>query len=382
MMTGLLISAATKCDLRNLVAAFLSLALIFVCSAAHAAAQSTNQNFPTPLTSNEISGVIKARDAGDARLTTYYFVFDADQGDVFLNIVTKNLDGDIDVFTADNLRPMTKVTVFSDNPDGETGRVIYVRQPVRLLLRIEGKTPTDDPATYRIKFAGSFKPLSASAVAEVSDPVVKPRTGDSDVKVNSVGTIVEVRPKPTPTPRAVVTKPDKVPARVPIAGRDDEEKPESEKSKTVSPDETSVARNEKPVVVVTEPEIPSNSNSEEKPKTERPRKPSTQPKKPSPKKPADKKPAEEKTPANSSDKSDADSANQQKPDVRTPPKPLNPAVLAGIKLVILFKDGKKIEKQMSEIIRFGVDRGVLTVVARDGEIGRYSMLDVEKVTIE
>ena len=77
-------------------------------------AQSPDQNFPTPLTSNEISGTIKARDIGDSRLTTYFYQFGGEQGDVFVNVVTKNLDGDIDVFTADGLRPLTKIVVFSD----------------------------------------------------------------------------------------------------------------------------------------------------------------------------------------------------------------------------------------------------------------------------
>ncbi|HUR98302.1 MAG TPA: hypothetical protein VMZ26_09590, partial [Pyrinomonadaceae bacterium] len=60
--------------------------------------QSTDQGFPTPVTSNEISGTIKARDVGDARLTSYYYLFDAAQGDVFINVVARNFSGDIDVF--------------------------------------------------------------------------------------------------------------------------------------------------------------------------------------------------------------------------------------------------------------------------------------------
>ena len=36
---------------------------------------------------------------------------------------------------------------------------------------------------------------------------------------------------------------------------------------------------------------------------------------------------------------------------------------------------------MSEVSKFSVDKGVLTVIAKDGSIG-YSMLDVAKVTIE
>jgi hypothetical protein len=51
-------------------------------------------------------------------------------------------------------------------------------------------------------------------------------------------------------------------------------------------------------------------------------------------------------------------------------------------LVVVLKDGAKIEKPMSEILRVGVDKGVLTVIAKDGTISRYSILDVAKMTIE
>ena len=75
------------------------------------AAQSTDQNFPTPVTSTEISGTVRVRDVGDARLTSYFYQFDARQGDLFINIVTRNLTGDIDVFTQAGLRPVTKIVV-------------------------------------------------------------------------------------------------------------------------------------------------------------------------------------------------------------------------------------------------------------------------------
>jgi hypothetical protein len=48
----------------------------------------------------------------------------------------------------------------------------------------------------------------------------------------------------------------------------------------------------------------------------------------------------------------------------------------------LFKDGTTIERPMSEVLRFTVDKGVLTVISKDGRIGRYSILDVAKVTIQ
>ncbi len=37
---------------------------------------------------------------------------------------------------------------------------------------------------------------------------------------------------------------------------------------------------------------------------------------------------------------------------------------------------------MSEVLKVGVDKGVLTIISKDGAIGRYSILDVAKMTIE
>ncbi|HEX3102239.1 MAG TPA: hypothetical protein VHQ01_10620, partial [Pyrinomonadaceae bacterium] len=62
-----------------------------LCLAFSVKAQSSDQNFPTPITSTELTGTIKARDIGDSRLTTYFFAFDGEQGDIFINVVTKNL---------------------------------------------------------------------------------------------------------------------------------------------------------------------------------------------------------------------------------------------------------------------------------------------------
>lgn len=182
--------------------------LFFLCASIHSTnAQSTNQNFPTPVTTNEINGQIAARDIGDSRLTTYFYVFDANQGDVFINVVTKNLDGDIDIFTVNGLRPLTKIRVYSDNSDNETGRIVYLRQPEKLILRVEGRTPNDDPASFRIKFAGSFSPLKATAETDDTNfPEVKTEN-QGEVRVNSVGTIIEVKPKATPQP--VETKEEK-----------------------------------------------------------------------------------------------------------------------------------------------------------------------------
>jgi hypothetical protein len=99
--------------------------LCVLCGAVFSAnAQSTNQSYPTAITSNEISGRIAARDIGDARLTGYFYAFNGGQGDIFINIQTSNFNGDIDIFTAGSLKPLTKITIYADDTGSETGRVM------------------------------------------------------------------------------------------------------------------------------------------------------------------------------------------------------------------------------------------------------------------
>lgn len=329
-------------------------------------AQSTNQNFPTPVTTNEISGTIRARDIGDARLTAYFYAFNGNQGDVFINVVTKNLDGDIDIFTADGLRPLTKIRVYSDNSDGETGRVIYLRQPQKLILRVEGKTPTDDPASFRIKFAGSFQPAEAIAETEESKQPEVTSKEETDVRVNSVGTIIEVKPKPTPKPRETTAKIEKdVPQKT-----EEKNEPETVKksepevsNETESKSENTKSDEKKSEVLNIENLPPKKEESEtaeievsktkKEPRTKKPRTTAKTETKPKP-------------------------APEKKAEIA----PVDPSELANIRLIVDFKDGRKIERPLNEILKFGVDKGILTIIAKDGSIGRYSMLDVTKITIE
>jgi hypothetical protein len=354
-------------------------------------AQSINQSSPTPITANEISGRIPARDLGDSRLTTYFYTFEGKQGDVFINVVTTNFNGDIDVFTADNLRPLTKITAYADSPNNETGRVVYLRQPVKLILRIEGRTPNDDAATFQMKFAGSFAP--STAIAETSDAPEVKSNNETDVRVNSVGTIIEIKPKPTPTPKPVVAKVEKTPKpKKPKAVA--ETKPEAEnKSSVVS--ESNDVKEVTPQETVAETETKPTATPETVVETE-------------PKK--DEKPEESPTPtavvteetvkkdAETVEKTDAEKKDEVKTEEKKESpiaakepekkkksnavKPVPPAALENINLVVMFKDGSKIERPMSEVLKVGVDKGVLTIISKDGAIGRYSILDVEKMTIQ
>lgn len=353
------------------------------------AAQSTDQNYPTPVRSGEITGTIKARDIGDARLTSYFYQFDGGQGDLFINIVTRNFTGDIDVFTLTGLRPLTKIVVYADFAESETGRVIYLRQPEKMILRVQGRTPGDDPATFRIKFAGSFV---ASSMAEPPEGPALPTVtakNESGVRVNSVGTIVEVIPKPTPTPKAaeiaagIVDERSDVPEseRIPEAEVAKSE-PVAKSTPEEEPGEVPAEDPAKRVEVVVTENIPEKTEVSTPPPARRSTRGRRRP------------PPKETSTTPSADGANPSAENPTAPPRSTPvrdrrgraaakpPATQPPDPLANVNLVILFKDGRKVERPMSEVLRFTIDKGSLTVIAKDGSIGRYSIFDVAKVTIE
>lgn len=341
--------------------------LILVFFAVSAAAQSSDQSFPTAITSNEVAGRIAARDVGDARLTTYFYVFNGTQGDVFINVKTANLDGDIDVFAVENLRPLTKITVFSDASAAETGRVIYLRKPEKLILRVQGRSPNDGAATFNLKFAGSFAPAESGA-DEAGAPEVKSEN-KSDVIVNSVGTIIGVKPKPTPAPKETVAEnaPPKGRPKKPAKKTENKElgNPTAETGKETvaennAPGEKPPTSENSPEPIVAAAEKPVEETAAVAPAGRMARKPA---------------PARRKSKTAAPKSVDKKAVNEAK-------KTVEPNPLESVRLLILFKDGTKIERPMSEVLRVGVDKGVLTLITKDGKIARYLILDVAKMTIE
>ena len=281
---------------KKLVAIFFAAALPILLSAT-ASAQSTDQNFPTPVTSNEIRGTIRARDIGDSRNTTYFYAFDGEQGDIFLNVQTRNFNGDIDVFSTEGMRPLSKIVLYADTGVSETGRVIYLRKGEKLLLRIDGRTPGDDAATFVVKFAGSFVALKPT---RRPDDIGPPKVGvDEGVRLNSIG--------------AAITNPEvkKPPVRV---------DPQPKKETPAKPPATTAKETSKPPI--TPPRVVVTSGD----------------------------------------------------------PPADP--LSAIYLTIVLKDGKRIHKPMTDVLRFSTDKGTYTLVMRDGNIIRYQMLNVTSVTIQ
>lgn len=352
----------------SILQSFLLLAFFAVLSAY---GQSTNVNYPTPVTSDSISGKIKARDIGDSRPTIHYYVFEGNQGDIFLKIEATNLNGDIDIFYAENLRPLTKISIYADSSPAQTGREIYLRKPEKLILRVEGRTPNDDPAYYSIKFEGSFQAVAANSVEkEPETPQVKTES-EGEVKVNSIGTIVEA--KPTPTPRQTiarntrnrgvktVTTPQPVTTNKPKStGKIVKEEPKTEEIKEP---ET------KPEVIVND----GLSKADESKNTEE-----------NPEKVAKKEPKSTTTRKRTTSTTKKTTAKKEAPanTPKTDPAAELAKALENVRLVVEFKDGGRIERPMNDVLKFGVDKGILTIINKDGSISKYSILEVTKITVQ
>ena len=335
-------------------------------------AQSTDQSYPTPVTTNQISGEIKARAIGDARRTSYFYTFDGSQGDVFLNVVTKNFNGDIDVFAAEGLRPLTKITVYADTENSETGRVFYLRKPEKIILRVEGRTPNDDSATFQIKFAGSF--VAAADTGDAPPPPEVKSERQSDVIVNSVGTIIGVKPKPTPAPKEIIPEEQKEtvaeqPKKPKLPKR---QKTEDARRETAEQNDTAKT-----------PEKPAETSADVKTEvvaadaTDQPTEPAqNEVEKTATSETVAEKPSETPKPENSP------IVTENKLENPTAKEPTEAEKLAQIMLTITLKNGDKFSRPMSEVFSFSTSDGRVTVITKDGKIRNFSIFDVAQMKIE
>lgn len=365
-------------------------------------AQSTKQDAPTPVTGNVITGEIRPRAVGDPRLTNYYYIFKGNQGDVFINVVSNNLDGDIDIFTAGKLDPLTKIPLFSGVSENETGRVIYLRKPAQLILRVQGRTPNDESATFQIKFAGSFVAMEA---VETDNGPELPKIDLADrgaARVSPVGTIIEVFPRPEEeetanqaenTDRARSSdQPDaEVAVKKSITFSTLEKEPpvrdttlieiRKEASAETAENQTGAIDQDAPVdpvetgrgneatgierqgnvprLVVTD-KFENRDDRLPEEITE------------SPRAATDEEGAKDMEKATETGSAVGPEAVQ----------PVEPERLVNIKLVVLFKNKTKFRRSMDRITWFNVDRGILTIITDDATILKFSMLDIERMTFE
>lgn len=326
-------------------------------------AQSTNQDYPSPVLQNEISGEIAARDIGDARLTRHFYTFYANVGDLVLNVETQNFNGDVDFFESVTLRPLAKVTIYDTGSAAATNRTIYFRQRRQIVMRVEGRTTNDEPARYRINFSGTFAAATdLPPPPEDLEPKVKnaATSGDAIARVNSAGAIVEVSPPKNQPGIATATESKSEPGK---------EKPTEEIAAKPTPRRTNprtsrsrAARRSAPPAKI---ETPSET-AETKPD-------SAAAAAPTPPRPPRAPRRNDSAARRGAGKQPAKSATNVEPKADP---------LANLRLVVLLKDGEKIERSMADVFRAAVDQGTLVVITKDGKIQRFALLDVLKFSIE
>lgn len=321
------------------------------------AAQSTDVAAPSPVRTNEVVGTIPARDLGDPRVTDHFYAFTGTPGDVLVTVDSRNLNGDIDVFTFTGLQPLLKFTVYAGSSSAIT-KSIYLRKQEDLILRVEGRTPNDDAAVYRIQFGGSFAPLTSAPWISENDNATQPTNTTSGTaatakkgrRVSSVGARIDEppaavaeAPTPEPTPEAVKAAP-KTAAAKPKPGNSRVRRPAAKKS-------AETAKAEEPAKDEGEANAPDENAESEKKKT-----------------PASRRPTRRTT-----------TARTAKP---TPaPTPPQEIVESGPRLLIETNDGTLVDRYMSTVRRVTVENGQVVVVGRDGKIQRISLATVVRMTI-
>ncbi len=348
-------------------------AALFIIAPITIRSQSTDQNFPTAVTGTEIHGVIKARDIGDSRLTSYFYEFAGEQGDVFINVVTKNFTGDIDIFTQEGLKPLTKIVVYASGSADETGRIVYLRKPERLLLRIEGRTPGDDAASFTIKFAGSFVAMrpSRTRTEAAAEPQAPKDLGG--VRLSSAGAVISgsgerSNPAEDSTPVRSTHNEAAIAPKKPAKAKPSEETADKNSSQPAVPD--------------------VNIPAAKEPDATKPHFDTIDPKKKASDQDAGKSSVIVKDPYPGSKSSPDDAAGNStstKKKPVTPPKKAADAAakadpLASATLVVTMKDGTTFEKPMKDVLRFSAEKGMLTIIVR-GEVIRYMLVDVSNIAI-
>ena len=305
-------------------ATLIALAVLLL-ACASAPAQSIDPNAPSPVRSNSVAGQIAARDLGDARLTDHFYAFTGTPGDLLISVSSRNLNGDVDVFTAGTLRPLLKLTLYAESTSPVT-KGIYLRKREDLILRIEARSPNDDEGSYRLYFGGSFEPIvGGPEIAEAETPAT-PTTetttpgGRKTKRVSSVGARIE-EPEPPVTEVATAA-------------------PTPEPTPEATPVETPAAKPEK------SPEA----------ETERPAARDTRGRRPAARRPT--------------------------PRVKEAPAPApEPEPEIGPRLVIETNDGTLINRSMSTVRRVTVENGQVVVTGKDGKIDRILLTNIVRMSI-
>lgn len=366
--------------------------------AAPAFAQSIEPNSPTPVVSNEIAGRIMPLDIGDARSTRFFYTFNGTQGDLELTVESYNLDGDIDIFLASNLRPLTKVTLYAGASSTKIAKSVYLRRDEPLILRVQARTPNDADGTYRITLGGAFRPADRLATNDATStdetlaagPTPTPaRSADRKVKrVTSTGARIEepvaevaVKEEPEKSEETPAESPAVAPKRTPARPRPTRNRAgtrgnaRTQTSRRTSPgtssgdaekSETPKPEDAKTPTDAAEEDARSETAAEEKPATAKPERarPVRVPR--------------ARNNRNTARRTGASPAEV----VPTSPEETPAPPAQSPRLVLVMRDGATFERDMSGVRRVTVENGMIVIVSKTGRIERQPMAAVLRMSIE
>ncbi len=319
--------------------------------------QSLDMATPALVRGDQVAGTILARDLGDSRLTDHFFTFVGTPGDLLITVETRNLNGDVDVFTVTGMRPLLKFTVYEGSAPVIT-KSIYLRKRENLILRVEARTPNDDEGTYRIKFSGSFEAGAGPLGENDREPSVSDKnangelstskTGKKGRRVSSVGARID-EPQSTETAEAKTAEP---------------EAPETSAKEVTAPKSTTrTARGRSTSRPPANSRTRKPSEPKAKPQTETGENTTAETKeaeaKPAPRRRSGKRPTTART--------------------VEPTAPAEPE--SGPRLVIETSDGTLINRFMSSIRRVTVENGQVVVVGKDGKVDRFQLANIVRMSV-
>ena len=280
-----------------------------------------------------------------------------------ISVQYSNLNGDIDLFTSDGMRPLAKIGLVASDNLIKVERTVFLRLHEKLILRVEAKSANDDPGRYQIHFAGTFEPIADAGEAPTPPTVEAKPNSTNRRRVTTAG---EVIIEPEPEPVAKVEPPPK-PARSCSSA-----KPKTRPTRgTATP--TAARRQSRPRAAARPrarqeklgPETKTTTTASATPPAEND--PSsaaagTPPARPNPKKPATR------------------STARTTPAVPAPAPAPDP--MANARLVVETRDGGLHEHYLRDVRRFSVEKGILLVIMKDGKTERQPMSNVLRVVIE
>jgi hypothetical protein len=327
---------------------------------------------------SDVNGKIVALDVGDPRATRHFYAFAGSPGDLIVTVDSKNLDGDIDVFTAITFRPLMKTTVYATSQSPAVTKGIYLRAHQLLILRIEARTPNDDPGTYHIHFGGTFEPFSGGIpVAENTEPADTSTTKSSSNRLSSVGATLprppaeitetaEAKPSPSTEPPAEKASDTTESAKAETG----KSKPATARTTTTRPPRRSTrpTNSRRPPAKKTEPAKKSESETAAtESKTQ----------------PAQTEPDAAKVEKSTAEKS---SSTEKPAESTTPAEKAKPqditSQLSGTRLIIEEKDGTRIDRPMSTVRRVVIEGATIVVLLKNGKTERIAMANVARMAIE